>query len=72
MNKYKLQVLLNNNWEYVFCHNDLTGIVTTKIRSKAIDHHGLNYFRNKYGNYHFRIADKDGYDCTNRIEKKKR
>lgn len=54
----RLQVLLNNEWQYVFCRHETTrDPITTLDKMKAIrgDNHSLNYFQNFYGNYTFRI-----------------
>jgi hypothetical protein len=54
-NQKALQVFKNNNWEFVFCYNHSTGIVTTKDRRKALNaEYDLDYFRNKFGNDIFR------------------
>ncbi|MFH1379253.1 MAG: hypothetical protein ABII23_03130 [bacterium] len=57
----RLQVFINGQWDYVFCHNPSTGIIITKHREKAIKDHGLEYFKGKYGNHEFRLVDKTGY-----------
>jgi len=51
----RLQVFMDGQWEYVFCHNPNTGLVTTKHREKAIKGEGLDYFKSKYGNHEFRV-----------------
>jgi len=50
----KLQVLLNGNWEYVFCHNPVEGIITTKKKHLALKERDLTYFENRFGNNSFR------------------
>ena len=58
----KLQVLLNNEWQYVFCRNELKKLpVTTKEKKKAItERFGdgqkiLDYFSKCYGSLEFRL-----------------
>lgn len=54
----RLQVLINNRWEYVFCRNERKDIpIITKNRLKAIkgDKHSKEYFENKFGSLKFRI-----------------
>ena len=53
----RLQVLLNDEWQYVFCRNELfQDPITTKNKSKAVDRHGLNYFISKYANHNFQVV----------------
>jgi len=52
----KLQVFKDGQWQYVFCRNPLTGIVTTKDRKKALDDHALAYFKKHFGNNQFRAS----------------
>jgi len=52
----KLQVFKDNKWHYVFCRNVTQGIITTKVRKKALPGHALDYFRSKFANDIFRIS----------------
>lgn len=55
----RLQVLMNGEWEYVFCRNEKkANPITTKDNTKAIkgDEHSLNYFQTQYASHIFRIA----------------
>ena len=59
--KNRLQVLFdeknpNCEWEYVFCYDQWSQIVTTKDYRKALKGYDLDFFQNKYGNYHFRVV----------------
>ena len=54
----RLQVFLNDQWEYVFCRNELKrNPIITSDKQKAIrgDKHSLEYFQSKYGFLEFRI-----------------
>ena len=54
----RLQVFINNKWEFVFCRNPLKAIpITTDNRSKAIrgDQYSLEYFSNSYASLEFKI-----------------
>lgn len=58
----KLQVELNDSWEYVFCRKEGKRLPTiTKDKNKAItERFGdgeriLNYFRMNYGSLEFRL-----------------
>lgn len=55
MKDRRLQVLIENAWKYVFCHNQQTGLVTTNKRHKAVKGHGMQYFQMKYANRMFRV-----------------
>lgn len=55
--KQRLQVKLDNKWQYVFCYNPITGIVTTERKEAALDQRDLEYFQNKFGNNEFRLND---------------
>jgi len=53
----KMQVFINNSWDYVFCLNaSLKNPVITKDRKKAISwhSHSIAYFTNKFANLKFR------------------
>ena len=53
----ELQVLENGEWKYVFCRNELTGVVTTQDRRKALRGKGaLEYFQTKFANSEFRLT----------------
>lgn len=52
----RLQILINDKWEYVFCHNEVQGIITTKDRRKALKPRDLDYFENNFANDWFRLA----------------
>ena len=53
----ELQVLQNGKWAYVFCRNELTGIVTTENKEKALcGQDALLFFRSKFANSVFRLA----------------
>jgi len=59
----RLQVLLNGQWEYVFCRNDLELLpVTTKDRKKAVvEIYGdgeriLEYYYRYFGDLEFRLV----------------
>lgn len=54
----KLQVLIDGQWEYVFCRNELKrNPITTNEKSKAItgDNHSLTYFQRYFANLSFRV-----------------
>jgi hypothetical protein len=54
----RLQVLINGQWEYVFCRNELKRLpITTKDKLKAIrgNEDSLKYFKNHFGSLEFRI-----------------
>lgn len=56
---YKLQVKIDDVWEYVFCRNELKSVpIITKDKSNAIkgNSDSLNYFQNIFGTHEFRIA----------------
>lgn len=56
----RLQVLLNDEWEYVFCKNELLiNPIITKNKTKAIkgNENSLNYFQKYFGNHKFRISN---------------
>jgi hypothetical protein len=56
----KLQVLINGEWEWVFCNSQGT-IKTTQDRSKALPtkpfwaQDDLAYFESKFANHTFRL-----------------
>ena len=50
----RLQVFINDNWQWVFCWNDRTGIVTTKDAYAALPGTAIDYFQNK-SNCKFRV-----------------
>ena len=54
----KLQVKINNEWKYVFCRNERTGLVLTENPANAIhgDKDSLKYFQSKFNGNEFRIA----------------
>ncbi len=54
----RLQVKINGNWEYVFCSNKQQSIdpIITKVKTKALKAHALEYFQGKYGNHIFRVS----------------
>jgi len=56
----RLQVKINNIWEYVFCRNEKFPAqpITCKDKQKAVrgDNHSMQYFTNKFMNCEFRIA----------------
>jgi len=55
----KLQVLINDSWEYVFCRNELKKLpITTKDKTKGIhgDENSLKYFQRFYSELDFRIV----------------
>jgi hypothetical protein len=57
--KRKLQVLINNQWEYVFCHNGLqSNPITTKDRLKAVPFNSLSlaYFEMKHSEHEFKSS----------------
>ena len=52
----KLQVLINGQWEYVFCRSETqSSPVTTKDRRKALGADALSYFENKFANHTFKV-----------------
>jgi hypothetical protein len=58
----RLQVLINGEWEYVFCHNSMRRQeypVITKDKRKSLKIDDMEYFQNKY------------FDCMFRSEPKK-
>ena len=59
----RLQVLINGEWQYVFCKNELRNTpITTKDKSKAIrEKYGdgeriLESFKRQYGNLNFKLV----------------
>lgn len=53
-NQKALQVLVDGNWQYLFCHNGGL-LVTTKSRHKAlIADYDLAWFESHFGNNKFR------------------
>lgn len=60
----KLQVLINGQWEYVFCRNDREPLqpITTKDKKKAITERAgdnqriLEYFNRFYSALEFRLV----------------
>ena len=48
-----LQVLLNGEWQYVFCVSETKEIVTTDKPSKALKN-AIGYFSSKFANRQFR------------------
>lgn len=55
----RLQVLVNEQWEYVFCRNELKRKpIVTQDKMKAIkgDKESLKYFKDNYGDLEFRIV----------------
>ena len=54
-----LQVLENKEWKYVFAYSsNIPGkIITTSRKSVALSGKDLFYFRNKFGNHTFRLAN---------------
>lgn len=58
-NQYGLQYRENESmsWMFVFCHKCGKIIVTPDHKNAIIgDDHSLNYFRNMFANYEFRIS----------------
>jgi len=56
VNMKKLQVLINGQWEYVFCRSETqSSPVTTKDRRKALGADALSYFENKFANHTFKV-----------------
>ena len=53
----RLQVLINGNWEFVFCRNSQQAKVITCNKEKAIhgDADSLAYFQRWFVNMEFRI-----------------
>jgi len=52
----KLQVLINNEWKWVFCRNELKkDPITTENRLKALPGRAILYFQEKFANHQFRI-----------------
>ena len=56
INQKALKVLIDNEYQYVFCHRD-GKIITTKDKQSAIigDYHSLNYFQERFANNEFII-----------------
>lgn len=55
----RLQVFINNKWEYVFCRNELKSFpVITDDKLKAVrgDEYSLQYFESNFGNLKFKIS----------------
>jgi len=52
----RLQVYKDFGWKYVFCYNELQGIITTDDKRKALQERDLEYFKNRFGNDQFRIV----------------
>lgn len=52
----RLQVLIGDKWEYVFCSNDKDGIVTCKSKNNALRGRDLEYFKAKYANNEFKVG----------------
>ena len=60
----KLQVLIDNQWQYVFCRNQIRwDPITTKEKRKALPIHFdqvetcLSYFQRHFSEHKFRIAN---------------
>ena len=53
----RLQVYKDFGWKYVFCYNELQGIITTDDKRKALQERDLEYFKNRFGNDQFRIVN---------------
>lgn len=56
----RLQVLLDGEWKYVFCRNELErDPITTEDKKSAIKgiEHSLKYFQQHFGNHEFRISE---------------
>lgn len=54
----RLQVLVEDEWKYVFCRNELKrNPITTEDETKAIkgDEQSLDYFKTKFASHEFRI-----------------
>lgn len=54
----RLQVLVGDEWKYVFCRNELKrDPITTEDKTKAIkgDEHSMEYFNTKFASHEFRI-----------------
>lgn len=54
----RLQVLVGDEWKYVFCRNELKrDPITTEDKTKAIkgDEQSFGYFDSKFANHQFRI-----------------
>ena len=43
-----LWVRLDDKWQMVFCHNPVTGIVTTERRNAALRERDLDWFQSHY------------------------
>ena len=54
----KLQVKINNEWKYVFCRNERTGLILAENPANAIhgDKESLKYFQTKFNGHEFRIT----------------
>ena len=52
----KLQVKIGDQWEYVFCRNKVTGVVTTTNRKAALHGQAKAYFERYFANHEFREA----------------
>ena len=54
----RLQVKIDNNWNYVFCRNELKRLpIVTDSKAKAIrgDQKSIKYFSRYFSNLEFRI-----------------
>lgn len=51
----KLQIKTPEGWQYVFCHNDRDGVITTKDSTKALPAEAMLYIQSKHGNDIFRV-----------------
>lgn len=49
-----LQVKVNGEWRYVFCHNEIQGIITTDNPYNSLKALDYQYFANRYANHEFR------------------
>lgn len=64
--KQFLQVYKDNRWQYVFCHNEVEGIITTDKERNALTGNDLEYFSRRYANHKFRLFP--NYDVTIKLE----
>ena len=56
MSAKKLQIKVNGVWKYVFCYNEIQGVITTKNKCKAVKgKNALEYFESKNADQEFRL-----------------
>lgn len=52
----RLQIWLDDEWQWVFCVMYDKTIKTTKTKAKALKHYHLEWFQANYANHTFRLS----------------